>query len=147
MALKIVCQFGILLLSAFLMFIPAYADNPFGQTISINTFFSCVSGSPSWLLILRDLDTGQVVPYLYDIRRENNAWLAFSYGRAYQITVSTLTFGPFAVLHNFCGLENLSFRDTSLNIRLTGALTPNRYGFQCRRLPFKNMPFTIMNAS
>ncbi len=147
MALKIVCQFGILLLSAFLIVLPARAENPFGQFISINTYFSCVSGSPSWLLILRDIDTGQVLPYLYDIHNENNAWLALTYGSAYQITVSTLTFGPFAILHNFCGLENLVLRNTSLSIRLTGALTPNRAGFQCVRLPFSNMPFTIVNAS
>lgn len=147
MALKTVCQCGILLLSAFLAILPAHADNPFGQFISINTHFGCVSGSPRWLLILRDIDTGQVIPYVYDIHSENNAWVAFTYGRTYQITVSTLTFGPLAVLHNFCGLENLSFRDTSLHIRLTGALTPDRFGFQCRRNLFKNMPFTIVNAS
>lgn len=147
MALKKVCQLGILLLSAFLIILPAHADNPFGQFISIDTHFNCISGSPSWLLILKDIDTGQVIPYQYDIHEENNAWVAFSYGRAYQITVSTLTFGPFAILHNFCGLENLVFRDTSLNIHLTGALTPDRFGFQCERLPFKNMSFTIVNAS
>lgn len=55
-------------------------DN-FGQTIQINTRLNQYLGHPSWLLIIRDLDHGQNIPYLYDFESPTNFWLAFTYGR------------------------------------------------------------------
>src|SRR5690349_5971957 len=84
-----------------------------GQTIQINTRLHSFVGKPSWLLMIRDIDHDQNIPYVYDISRGDNFWMAFTYGHNYLITASTLQFAPYRsdpyrvkVIHNFCNLES-----------------------------------------
>ncbi|HSW69158.1 MAG TPA: hypothetical protein VLI69_03225 [Gammaproteobacteria bacterium] len=111
---------------------------PLGQTIQINTRFHSIIGNPVWLLILRDPDTGIVYPYLYDIKNNDNFWLAFSFGQNYVVTVSNLKFGPFAIINNFCHLENRLLTRKSMIISLTGNLTPAPVTSTCHVITYNN---------
>ena len=132
----------------FLFCIPngGYAQSPFGQVMTIDTYLKWVYGSPSWLLILRDDDSGAVSPYLFDFTYSTHHWIAFSYGRTFRVTVSKLTFGPFAKINNFCGLENKVLTDTSIFLSITGILSPDPNSSFCNIRYFKHMPFTIVNG-
>ncbi len=121
----------------------ASAQNPFGQTLQINTYFRSVIGSPTWLLIIRDEDTGVVIPYMFDIKREDNFWIAFTYGHSYRVTASTVKWGPFAVIHNFCRLEDGILSRQSMIISLSGKLTPYRYSSFCKVIKFKSIEFPV----
>ncbi len=122
----------------------AAAQNPFGQALQINTHFRSILGSPTWLLIVRDVDTGVVIPYMFDIRNYDNFWIAFTYGHSYRVTVSTLKFGPFAVIHNFCRLEDGILSRRSMIISLTGNLTPNRFSSRCNVIKYNNIEFPVV---
>ncbi|HSW93100.1 MAG TPA: hypothetical protein VLJ15_01950 [Gammaproteobacteria bacterium] len=122
---------------------PAHAARPLNQTIQITTHFRTITGNPVWLLILRDADSGVVMPYLYDVKNEDNFWLALSFGRNYIITASTLKFGPFAVIHNFCHLEDGVLAGKSMTVTLTGDLTPVSITSRCRVLKYNDNAFTI----
>lgn len=122
---------------------PANAGNPFGQTVQINTHFRGIMGKPVWLLVLRDVDSGVVTPYMYDIKNDDNFWLALSFGRNYIITASTLKFGPFAIIHNFCHLENGILSGQSMTVNISGDLTPASVTSKCRVLKYKDTAFNI----
>ena len=113
-------------------------EQPLGQTLQINTHFTAVYGKPTWLLIIRNMTTGKILPYLYDIRNEDNYWIALTEGQVYRVTVSTLTWGPFAKIHNFCHLENGILIKKSMFITLTGKLSPDTKRFQCHIIPYAN---------
>jgi hypothetical protein len=121
----------------------ANAQNPFGQTLQINTYFRSVVGNPTWLLIVRDMDTGIVLPYMFDIRNNDNFWIAFTYGHSYRITASTLKWGPFAKIHNFCRLEDGILSRQSMIISLSGNLTPYRYSSYCKVIKYKSIEFPV----
>jgi len=116
--------------------------NDVGQLLQINTHFKTVYGTPTWLLIVRDVDTGLVTPYQFDIRKEENYWIAFTYGHSYRITASSLSFGHFAKIHNFCKLQNGILDRQSMVIRLTGVLAPVP-SYRCIVNKYKDIPFTI----
>lgn len=109
-----------------------------GETLQIATHFDDIMGSPTWLLILRDVNSGEVFPYLFDIKNNNNYWVAFTTGRSYRVTASTLTFGPYAKIKNLCNLENGILNGKSLGISLSGTLSPNPHQFRCRVMPYNN---------
>lgn len=111
-----------------------------GQSIQVSGNFSYVLGKPSWLLIIRNTDTGEVFPYLYDdIVPGDNFFMAFSYGRNYQITASVMRFWPFpAKINNFCNLESGPISGQSMYVTINGRLTPNKYNFRCNVRRFKN---------
>ncbi len=125
-----------LTISLMVSMIPIAAADMSGQTIQINTNFRSITGKPVWLLILRDTDTGVVKPYIYDIRTNNNSWLVMSPGNHYIITASTLKFGPFAITHNFCHLEDSALAGKSMSINITGDLTPSSKTYKCRILKY-----------
>lgn len=108
----------------------------YGQIIQINTNFSSVAGKASWLLIVRNEETGEVFPHIFDIKSKDNFWLVFTYGRAYRITASKLTMGPFAVTRNFCHLENGIITGKSIMVTLTGDLTPIPTSYTCKVMQF-----------
>ena len=136
----------------------AQTGDGIGQTIQIYTRFHSFVGQPSWLLIIRDVDHGQNIPYLFDIKKGDNMWVAMTFSRNYLITVSSLQFSPYrmypnrnyprtyssAKINNFCGLESNGsiIRDESLYIVLSGDLTPNRDRFTCHVSRYKDMNFT-----
>lgn len=117
--------------------------NSLGQTIQINTRFHSIAGKPVWLLILRDPDTGVVMPYLYDIKNNDNFWLALSFSRNYVVTASRVKFGPFAIINNFCHLENGVLSRKSMIITLTGDLTPVPVTYKCHVLKYNDSAFPI----
>lgn len=122
-----------------------------GQTIQINTRLHSFVGRPSWLLMIRDIDHNENIPYVYDITRGNNFWLAFTYGRNYLITASTLQFAPYRsnpyrtkVINNFCNLESHGrvARGESLQVTLTGDLSPDANSYTCNVIRFKENNFS-----
>ncbi len=127
--------------------IPSYADNGLGQTLQINTRFHSVVGTPVWLLVIRDADTGVVVPYMFDIKNNDNFWIAFSYNRNYIITASNLKFGPFAIIPNFCHLESKVISGKSMIITLTGDLTPSRNTTKCNVLKYNDSAFPLSQGT
>lgn len=145
MATKKFCQ--ILLISLSLYFIsPSYSfPARIGQTIQIHTFFTSIYGSPTWVLIVRDVRTGQVLPYVFDFYNEENFWVAFTAGRAYRIMASNLKFGPYAVVNNFCHLENGIIDGESYIVTLKGQLSPDPRSYRCFVEKYKNLP--LLNYS
>jgi len=144
-------QLGIVIISIVIInlfsSIPAIADNEFGQTIQIYTQFRQFYGKPTWLLIVRDVETGLVTPYIFDIQNNQNYWLAFTYGHHYRITVSNLKFGTYGEITNFCGLENGILSEISMYMTLTGVLTPDPNTTKCFVHQYKNASFTIVNGN
>lgn len=126
--------------SLFTLFFSSFAaaQNPLGQVIQINTNFKSIAGKPSWLLIIRNEETGQIFPYIFDVKTRDNYWLAFTYGRSYRITASKLTFGPYAVIHNFCKLEDGILSGKSMIISVTGNLTPVSATSNCNVMRFED---------
>jgi len=53
----------------------AQDNDGLGQIIQIHTRFHSFVGKPSWLLIIRDLDHNENIPYFYEIKRGDNFWL------------------------------------------------------------------------
>jgi hypothetical protein len=119
----------------------------FGQTIQIYTYLKKMTGKPTWLLIIRDVDNGQNIPYLYDFDRLDNFWLAFTYGRNYLILASRLVFNPLInkKVSNFCGLESDGriIRGESLSITVTGKLTTNPDTYTCTVQRFPDANFNV----
>ncbi len=125
----------------------AYAQpDGFGQLIQINTDLHSIRGNPSWLIIIRDLDHGQNLPYLYDFTAEPNTWFAFTYSRNYLILTSTLSIEIYNPrenrykkykIHNFCNLENGRIHhDKSISINISGKLTTNANLVSCQTLSY-----------
>lgn len=123
------------------------ADNSVGQVLQISTHFRTLFGKPSWLLIVRDEDTQLVTPYLFDIHQKENYWVAFTYGHTYRITASSLTFGPYAKIDNFCNLEDGIIAGQSMVVNLTGVLAPVNSSYRCNVSKLKEMQFTITSQS
>jgi hypothetical protein len=128
----------------FFLSLPIQAEE-IGQTLQINTRLSSVTGHPTWLLIIRDVNTGIVRPYIYDIIDNDNFWIAFSGGHSYRITASTLKFGPFAIIQNFCGLQNGILDRKSMILTLTGRLTPYRGSSKCTVIKYRGNSFPNVN--
>lgn len=145
MAIKKICQISLLCLCLFGIALSVKAQSSLGQTLQINTHFRSIIGKPTWLLIIRDVDSGQVLPYLFDIRHNDNFWVAVTFERSYRVVVSNLKFGPFAVINNFCGLENGILSGKSMYITLTGMLTPDPDSSACHVLKYSDMPFTVVD--
>ena len=133
-------------------------DDGLGQTIQIYTRFHSFVGKPSWLLMIRDLDHGQNIPYLYDIRKGNNFWLAFTYSRNYLISVSNLQietyksrFNKFKLykIHDFCNLESDGriIKGESMYITIEGNLTPNTGTFTCHVSKYLDTNFAIASPN
>lgn len=124
MAIKKLCQFALLMISIHSCQINA-------QIVQITTHFNSILGKPTWLLIFRNVETGDVLPYLFDVRKNSNFWMTFPIGRAYRITASNLKFGPYAKIDDFCCLEDGIIVDKSIIINITGALSPDPKSVKC----------------
>lgn len=133
------------LLSLFYV-LPAFAQSsPLGQTLQIHTNFRTIAETPlpTWTLIIRDVNTGVVTPYMFDIREHDNFWIAFTYGHAYRVTASRLKFGNCNVISNFCNLEKGVIDRHSFWIHITGDLDPTLKTLKCRAIKHKDMAFNI----
>lgn len=145
MAIKKICQVGFLLVCLVSSFHVSAETLLSGDSIQIYTEFRSIVGKPSWLLILRDEETGQVLPYVYDIHNNDNFWIALAMSHHYRVTASTMSFGP-CVIHNFCHLEDGIISWHSMSITLKGSLTPNRYTSHCYIQRYKNLPFPLVGG-
>lgn len=122
------------------------------QVIQINTQLYSFVGKPSWLLVIRDLDHGQTIPYVFDIRKGSNFWIAMTYGHNYLITASTLQFSPYKQdpyntkhISNFCHLESHGrvIKGDSFFVTVSGNLTPRINTFNCTVSQFPDNRSTI----
>jgi len=140
-------KWGQLLLWGILSSASCAQENPFGQNLQINTRLTSIVGKPTWLLMIREVETGLVSPYIFDIKNNDNFWIAFTWGHSYRITASTLQFGPYAVIKNFCRLESGILSGESMVITLKGKLTPYRGSSQCFVQKYKNSSFPIVTGT
>lgn len=132
----------------------AMPDNNFGQTIQIQTRLHSFLGKPSWLIVIRDVDHNQNIPYVFDITRGNNFWLLFTYSRNYLISASNMqmstyrsrynTFGKYQI-DNFCQIESGGriAHGESMIITITGDLTPYSDTIQCHVSRFADANFGV----
>lgn len=137
-----------------LLCLPAsYAEDGLGQSIQIYARFHSFMGRPSWLLVIRDVDNNQNIPYLYDITRGDNFWVAFTFGRNYIITASTLSFSPYRhdpygtkVIKNFCNLESHGriIRGQSMYVKINGDLTPDPSTYTCTVSRYQDANFYVV---
>lgn len=150
--MRIICQKILITILTCLITGSVFANpDDFGQSIQIYTQLKSFVGKPSWLLIIRDIDHNQNIPYMYDFEKGDNFWLAFTFGRNYLITASRLTFNPYnrKKINNFCGLESYGriIRGQSLYITINGDLTPNTNTFNCSVSRYQNSNFAIAPQS
>lgn len=131
----------------------AQFDDGLGQTVKIYTRLHSFTGKPSWLLIIRDVDHNQNIPYVYDIRRGNNFWFAFTFGRNYLISVSNMQFSPYKRdpfrskrTNNFCNIESNGriIHGKSMTIMITGELSPNSNTYTCHVSTYPGGYFTVV---
>lgn len=125
-----------------------------GQTIQIYTRFHSIKGNPRILIIIRDVDHNQNVPYVFDIRHHNNFWLIFTYSKNYLITASELqistpesnynSYGNYHI-RNFCHLESNGhiMREKSMYITIDGSLSSHPNTYNCSVSEFKDANFSI----
>lgn len=121
------------------------AQQYLGQTLQVYTHFTSVVGKPTWLLTIRDEQSGQVLPYIFDIRNNNNFWVAFTAGHTYRVTISSLDFGPYAKIKNFCHLENGIITRKSMWITLSGELSPDPNRVRCHVTKYQSIPPPTIN--
>jgi hypothetical protein len=143
---RFLSQIGLLYL-CLLGILPAKADseNPFGQTLQINTHLNSLAGKPVWLLMLRNVETGQVLPYTFPLQNFDNFWIALTWGHNYQITVSTLQFEGHKSIENFCHLQTGLVKARSFVINVSGDIIPNRQKYHCQVMKFKEYNFPMAN--
>lgn len=128
-------------------------DDGFGQTLQIHTRLHAFVGRPTWTLIIRDVDHGQNIPYIYDISQGTNEWFIFTYSHNYMILASILAFSPYTQapspytskkITNFCHLQTgRILRNQSMRIMLIGDLTPNPNTYACKIAIFPEHDFYI----
>lgn len=113
-----------------------------GQTIEIHTRLRSFIGKPSWTLIIRDLDHGQNIPYLFDFTRGDDHWVVFTYSRNFLITASRLQIETYRSrynkfknyrINNFCNIESNGriIRGNSMYITIEGDLSPYSNSYTC----------------
>lgn len=127
-------------------FLAAQPDRPTGQVIKINLNLQRFIGKPSWLIIIRDVDHGQNIPYLFDITRNQDYWIALTYGHDYYVLASEMTLNPYEKkITNFCDLESMGaiHRGVSMDIMVSGKLTKNPDLISCRVLKYADPNFNI----
>jgi hypothetical protein len=140
-------SFLLAVLSASLSYsLPGFTqDNPLGQTFQINTRIDSYVGKPTWLIIVKDVVSGQVMPYYFPIYEREQFWVNFTFTNAFRIIVSELQFGPpDAIIRNFCHLQDGILDRESLIINLSGNLTPDRRTSDCHVQRFKSYSFPIV---
>lgn len=146
MAMKIFYRYWLCLISL-LLITSSFANSPLGETLQVSTHFRSIVGKPTWLLIVREVESGRVLPYVFDIRNNDNFWLAFTSGRSYRVTASSLNFGPYAKIRNFCNLEDGIINGESYLVSLTGDLTPSPTSFRCKVVKYKGVSFPIASPN
>ncbi len=108
-----------------------------GQVITINTHFRSIDHQPTWLLIARNVQTGEVLPHLFTMnKKEQN--MVFDVGQFYRITASNMTFKN-KIIKNFCQLESGVIDGKSMFITITGDLQSDPKGYECRVIRYRGV--------
>lgn len=111
------------------------------NTISMGTQLSQIDDYPTWLIELRNFETGSLVPWQYNFQKyANNQWIVIPEGAEYQITASEIHFLNGAVFYNVCDLEHRTFLHQSIALDLSGQLTPESATLLCRVRINSNTP-------
>ena len=131
--MMIIRQLFIILLG-FAMITQAAAQE---QVITINTHFRSIDHKPTWLLIVRNLQTGEVIPHLFTMQKKEQS-MVFGVGQFYRITASNMTFRN-KTTKNFCGLESGVIDGKSLFVTITGDLQLDPKGYQCRVIQYRGV--------
>jgi len=132
----------------------AHPQSGLGQTITIQTRLSSYIGRPTWFLEIRDIDHNQTIPYLFNIDSGSNTWIALTYGSNYLIYASRIQFPSYRSryndfksyrINNFCKLESRGriIKNESLQIYISGDISPHSTSYQCKVLRFKGSDSTI----
>lgn len=122
--------------------LPAFSQGG-PNTIEIRTRFSSYVGKPSWLLTIRDVDTGESYPYMFDIKKGENYWVVPTHGYNYLITISNLRISTYDEswnmykqyeINDFCHLESRGriAHGQSVLVTIDGRLSKNSNGYRCR---------------
>lgn len=110
-------------------------------TLQIHVNLKSFVGNPSWLLMIRDLEHNQNIPFLYDFTNKTHYWTAYSTGKNYLIVGSTLQFNKphKKSIENFCSLESNGriVRSKNMVIQISGTLKPNSTDLKCSVSAFK----------
>lgn len=133
-------------------------DNGVGQTIQIYTHFDSFLEKPSWLLVIRDIDHNENIPYVFDITKKNNFWVVFTRGRNYLITASNLQINTYKSkfnqfkkyeMKNFCQLESNGriMKGESMFITISGDLKPYSDTLSCHASSYPDSNFTIVKPT
>jgi hypothetical protein len=101
-----------------------------------------VIGNLTWLLVIRDIDHNQNIPYVFQVTQGSQFWVALSYGRNYTIVASRMKMANYHAnsnrysnneIKNFCGLESNGriIRGESIYVTVEGDLTRNPETYRC----------------
>lgn len=136
------------------MSIAMVGSDGLGQTVQINTHFRSVVDKSSWLLMIRDVDHNQNIPYVFNLTEGDQNWVAFTYSRNYLILASTLqmyTYDAYANQYkmyriaNFCNLESRGriVRGKSVFVQAGGSLRPRGHAYTCQVSAYSDAQFAI----
>ena len=116
-------------------FTASHAD--VSQIIQIHTRFTKVWDTASWLVIVHDLDSSGVYPYVFDLVDADNFFLIYTNARNYRLD-SVLQFDlSQQKFHHFC-LPTQNITGKSLIVYLRGNLTADPATLDCNITQFKN---------
>ena len=132
-------------------------EDGLGQVIRIRTQLHSFVGKPSWLIMIRDVDHNENIPYLFDFTRGDNFWVIPTFGRNYLISASTLKINTYQshyntyrndTISNFCNLESFGriIRDESIYIMLSGDLSPFNHSYDCQISRYRDTNFIMTNS-
>lgn len=135
----------------------ANAQDGVGQTVQIYTHFKRIVGSPTWLIILRDIDHNQNIPYVFPVNQGDNFWVALSYGRNYTIVASRMKMEKYHAnsnrysnneIKNFCGLESNGriLHGESVYVTVEGDLTRNPDSYRCHISKYADSNFSLSSS-
>lgn len=101
-----------------------------GQMIQITTSFPHAYHNARWILVIRDVDHHQRIPYSFDMQKGQHQWMVFTYSKHYRILSSTFYADannkldqPKPVrIKNFCQLKghNSILSSRSMHIYING---------------------------
>jgi len=122
------------LLLIFLVLTPlplVHADK--SPMVQVHTNFDTLSSdAPDWLIIIHDADSPAVYPYLFQLTKKSDYFFIFTDARHYRVS-SVLTFEHYhKKINNFCQFPLNVIDNESLDIWLSGRLTPDLKTVQCR---------------
>ena len=143
MAIKTWCQVGFITAGLLLSGVSVASSLAESDFIEIDTYLHDIDGRPIWTLILRDMTSGQVLPYLFDLRKHDNHWIAFSLSHTYRVIASRVQFDNNQEVNNFCNLEDGILRSESMTVTITGSFSPDLQGVDCQIQKYKTYPLPI----